>query len=82
MNKHITSFTSFFHLFIICFLTVGTRSIIETVYPVRESISSLDVNVGIVTLIDFVYYLLLFISWGFIVGFFKKDEKTRALKDH
>jgi len=75
MNTSNKSPISISLIIVLSFLTVATRSIIEIFYPFRESIGALDVNVGIVILIDFAYYLLIFVSWWFVVGLFKKTKR-------
>ena len=62
------------HLFILCFLTVGTQSIIEKNY---FSMDLLDVHVGIVLLADLAGFLFIFLTYVTIYLFLKSRLKSR-----
>ena len=63
---------SFFQMVGILFLTFVTESVIEKNFNIMASIKSLDLNVGVLILIDFAFFFLFFLPyWGIFLFFIK-----------
>ena len=63
---------SFFQMVGILFLTFVTESVIEKNFNIMASIKSLDLNVGVLILIDFAFFFLFFLLyWGIFLFFIK-----------
>ncbi len=68
MNNKSSKF-SFFYLFMLFFLTIGTRTIIERKYPI---LGSMELEGGLYLLADFLYFFIIGLVYLAIFYLFKK----------
>ena len=79
MIKIVGSVITFTEWVLITFLTFVTRTIVENYYPGLALDSSSDLNVGLVLLLDFAYFLTVFLFWWAIFFSLKKLKEKQSV---